>query len=790
MFIDSSARSLQGFLALRFAAVLLAAHLPLPDISANAQEVQRFDIAQQPLDAALTAFGLQSGLQVSADPSLFGDLGSQGVSGSVTAEQALTALLSGTGVGYRFDGPNTVVIEASVVQPDDGVLQLDQILVQGELQTRTLQDTQTSVAVITGEELDRRDDFDLYDVIERTPNVTSSFNERGFAIRGVDQRGPTAAGNGLVINTQVDGATLPDNLTSFFGPYSTWDLEQVEILRGPQSTQQGRNALAGAIVIRSADPTYDLAFKARGDVAARDTVGGAFAANLPLIDETLAFRVSAEHQRTDGWVTNPTLGVDDYDFREQTTVRAKLRFDPADTFSALLSFSHVENVGGEDLVDGDLFPDRRVNFSELTAEEGANHNIANLRLSYDIGPALTLESESTYYFGSYRRIEDSTQSPEPDGFLDRDQESRSIEQEVRLSYSSEALSGVIGGYFANVDLEDFTSTTSPGDGFGLPGFLIDSQFRTETDVTNLAIFGEAEIRVLPNLSVIAGARYDREERRFESVGALRLIPPIPGAPLPPDDLEVSDTTYDAFLPKAGLVYDWTEDFSTGITIQRGYRAGGSQRNGITGEVSEFDPEFTWNYELSVRSQWLDRRLTANANVFYTQWRDQQVNVSGPSGNVLDFTTVNAGKSRLYGGEVEIDFSATDNLALFASAGLAQTEFLDLVDNGEDLSGNRFPLSPRVTAAFGGAYLFDNGIEIRADASYTGAAFQDAQNTASTEIDRRFLVNASLGYETEAWGVSLWARNLLDNDYILQTTSGNVRTGEPLTVGVTATLRFP
>ncbi|MEM6934668.1 MAG: TonB-dependent receptor plug domain-containing protein, partial [Pseudomonadota bacterium] len=270
----------------------------------------------------------------------------------------------------------------------DAPLILPDLVVTGELQERTVQDSQTSVVILPGAELDQRDDFDLYDIIERTPNVVGSGGEKGFSIRGIDQRGPASGGTGLLINTQIDGASLPTVFSAIFGPYSTWDLEQVEILRGPQSTQQGRNALAGAVVIRSADPTYDFEFKGRGELGNRDTIGGALAVNVPLIDDTAAVRFSFERAQTDGFIDNPVRDTNEYDAREQTTLRAKARLDPTEDFSAILSLSYAENFGGEDFIEASLFPGERINLSDVEGQEGSDHLIGNLRMTYDIAEDL------------------------------------------------------------------------------------------------------------------------------------------------------------------------------------------------------------------------------------------------------------------------------------------------------------------------------------------------------------------------------------------------------------------
>ncbi|MEM9123618.1 MAG: TonB-dependent receptor plug domain-containing protein, partial [Pseudomonadota bacterium] len=199
----------------------------------------------------------------------------------------------------------TALLTAPALAQDEEAITLDQIIIEGELQERTLQETQTSVAVYLGEELDESTDFDLYDVIDRTPNVQSRFGEQGFAIRGISQSGQ-GGGSGLLINVLVDGISLPSNQATTFGPYGTWDLQQVEVLRGPQSTQQGRNALAGAIVLETADPTFEREFKARGGFGEYQSYDGAFMLNLPIVDDVSAVRLAFETNHTDGFVENPT----------------------------------------------------------------------------------------------------------------------------------------------------------------------------------------------------------------------------------------------------------------------------------------------------------------------------------------------------------------------------------------------------------------------------------------------------------------------------------------------------
>ena len=511
------------------------------------------------------------------------------------------------------------VVALTLGQPayaDDAEVEVDEIIVTAEKFGRSIEETTTSVVVVSGEELEARSVEDLYDILLRTPNVTQSFGEKGFTIRGIDQR--LGAGGGLLINTIVDGASLPNNQSTFFGPYSAWDVGQVEILRGPQGTVQGRNAIGGAIIINSADPELDdLNGKVRASYGELGSYQAAGALNLPLIDGMLALRLSADHRETDGWVTNPTRNGEDYDPREATTWRAKLLYAPTGTFSAKYTLSSTDSKGGEDLVDFALFPEERVNTSNLPAEEGSEHLINTLELNWAINDAIDLTSLTTYYEHDYVRIEDLDNTALDLGGLDRTQDDDSFVQEIRATIDTggawRALVGAYYGNFDNISFDNFfvpTSFLSPQ----LPPGLIFQERTFATEEENMAVFGEFEYDLSDRLTIIAGARYDDESRDFGSLSTTETDNPVVVPFLPPDELITNKTSYEAFLPKLGVRYSLTGDTSLGFVVQRAYRAGGTGVAVVSGLVSEFDPEYTWNYEASLRSAVLGNRLSIEANV--------------------------------------------------------------------------------------------------------------------------------------------------------------------------------
>ncbi len=729
-------------------------------------EAISIDIPSQPLSDALRALSRQTGLQFFAGSELTQGLTAPAVSGRMSADDALRRLLEGSGLTYRYSGSDVVALERNRAIAENGPIQLDPVIVEGELLTRTLQDTQTSAVVVRGEELEQRSDPDLFTVIERTPGVNAAAGNSDIAIRGIPSFGFAAGrGNGQAVSTIVDGASL-SNVSAVNSriPHSTWDLEQIEILRGPQSTQTGRNALAGSVNIQSKDPTFEYEAKARGELANLNTQGGALAVNVPVVEDVLAVRLSGDYERTDGFIENSTLGIDDAGDRENTTLRAAVRFQPTEEFTATLKYFHIDSKLGEVNVDGSLFSDQRTVTADVPGFSDSRVDSVALNLSYDLTDDFTVTSKTNYFEGDKESLEDGDFSSTPGSSIFRTREGDNFQQEVQLSYGRDPVRGVFGLFYADIEESSFTRSESPG----LTSLLVST---AETE--NAAVFGEIEVDVLSDLRLIGGLRYDREKTSTRA------------------DAFDAEATFDAFLPKAGIVYDVTGDLSVGFTVQRGYRAGGVVSN-FAGQPNAFDPEFTWNYEASVRSQWLNKRVTANANFFYTSWKDQQVLQIVPAGPpfFLDVEVTNAGKSRLFGGEFELTALATENLELFASGAFVRTEFQEFVALGQDFSGNEFNYAPRFSAAAGATYWFDNGIFISADGSYTDNSFDDTANT--TEIDSRFLVNARIGYEAEHFEVFAFARNLFDRDYAVRRFSGvttRLEPGEPLVFGIVGKVRF-
>jgi outer membrane receptor protein involved in Fe transport len=364
---------------------------------------------------------------------------------------------------------------------------------------------------------------------------------------------------------------------------------------------------------------------------------------------------------------------------------------------------------------------------------------------------------------------------------------------------------------------------------------VQQDFNSQYNINNYAVFGETTIAATDNLFFTIGARYDMENQERNQVtladvdtetlndisglglpaqtvavlnqsGMMLLSALKQGAQQPNEDAK---TDYNAFLPKFAAQYFITDNINTAFVAQRGYRAGGTSVNTSTSEIVEYDPEYTWNYELALRTNF--DKISVNANIFYTDWQDQQVTVS-PNGDPRNSYVGNAGESKLYGAELEINSQITQEFLLFANAGYVKTEFTNYsvistkdqdvqglpapvpVSYFKSYEGNQFQNAPEFTAALGFNYEMQNGFLLGMDANYQGESYVDNENTLKN--DARTLLNAKIGYQHENVGAYLWGTNLSDEEYIVsQFDPGEVEgrdyttPGAPRMFGVTMNVEF-
>lgn len=703
------------------------------------------DIPAQPLASALTELANETGLQVVASPMAIEGKVSKAVSGSMSPQAALRAMLSETGLSFRSPEQNGTVLSfgdtvSQNASDEEEPFELGTLILRGELIDRDVQDSQTSAVIVTGEDLDERGETSVGQVLRRTVGVNQS---NRLVIRGIsDDGGLGNSTTSSTISITTDGIRLSDYRNVGRTTISTWDVEQVEVFRGSQSTQIGRNALAGAIVVEGAKPKffpeYRLRLGASRNLDFEDADPGyqaAFVLNSPLVEDQLAFRLSVDKQETG-------------DFQDNQTIRAGLLYEPTDRLSFGLTYTDIDNG---------IDTPTRIESPRMTAD-------------YQINDVLTLTSRTQYT---------DAETGVDLGSFGRERDYETFDQEFRLIYETDRIRAVGGFFYTNIDEVSVLFTIGDGPVTG----TVDEDIETK----NYAVYGEVEYDLSPEWTLIAGLRYDVERVKNSQVlnGTLFGFPVTGSGTL--------DKTYEAFLPKLGVVYNFDENRSLGVTYQRGYRAGGIgialPLSGGPAFTYEFDPEFTDTFEIAYRSLSTDGRRVSNANVYYTSWTDQQVISADAFGNSF---VSNAANSKLWGAELDYRQLFYENLELFASAALTKTDYGDAVGvGGNALDGNSFQGAPEIQASFGVNYAFDNGFSIGGDVNYTSSAFSDAENSSEFENDAYWVANVNANYVFDNGLVlTAYARNLFDEEYTTQkTASGFVGTGPRREYGLYLTANF-
>lgn len=695
----------------------------------------------------------------------------------------------------------TIPVAAADPPPDElpadpaPVAQLEAIVVTGEKLGRSLSETATSVGLVTREDLQASSDATMKDVVTQFANVISASGDRELAIRGVPQNG--IGGEGETISVYLDGVALPPQAARFAGPLSAWDLEQVEVLRGAQSTNQGRNSLAGSVILRSRAPTPDWDLRLRAGAMSRGGHDYAIAGGGP-ISESLGFRIAAQDRYDNGDIVNLTRNEDDAGRERLRNARAKLAWTPAALpgYRAQYGYTESNNEFGDPLHDAS--GGERTEASDVRGNEDDTTRLHSLEQSYAFGDGWRLDAISGHADIENFYTIDFDRSAADGGSSDNTLHERILSQELRLHYAQPRFRGVVGLYYADAD-KDTGSTgydVATGGGVALANGTIVSAATLRTQ----ALFAEADWDFAEAWRLTVGARYNQERSRRNDASELDVTLAVPlalvldplslppqlvdpllalpvGVPLgdagtdllaaalpflvPPDYEESGREDFDDLLPKVGLTWFTAADTALALTYQEGYRSGGTSISFFGGAVSPFDPEYTRTVELSLRTRGYDDRLRFNANAFYTRWRDQQVTIGETSGFAT--TTENAGRSHYYGLETEALWAFEAPFEIFATLGLLRSEFDEFINDGEDYAGNEFPYAPDTTAGLGLTLREWRRLSGQITVNYIAAFFSDPDNDPRSRADARTLLNVKLGYRLPAgFSLSIYGRNLTDD----------------------------
>lgn len=720
---------------------------------------------------------------------------------------------------------------------------LEEIVVTAQKREENLQSVPISITTLSGEALRDLGVSQARQIAEVTPNLQwkgdSNILGNTIHIRGI---GTNSTGGEAVPAVGVYFDEISINNTYALGLF-LYDVERLDVLRGPQGTLYGRNTTGGAVNIVSRTPEVGGGVQGDlhlgyGNFNSVDFEGGL---GFDLTDN-LSARISGMYKNRDGLVDNTFLGNDARSL-DVYSLRGQLAFEPTDSFDAILSvqYSEVDNdqnlFKSQGLLDpatfgpcatpenlgtcSDFFgyvdsSDFHDNQSDFSPEEYAESYMVSLRANWDIGPVTV--TSVTGYFDFDRPGARTSQDVDatPFDILNTafGSPSDQFSQELRITSNTDGnLSWVVGLYYFTEDLS--SPVTIAARGYG-PGFIsggpnLEGVWTTfEQDTETFAIFGQTTWDLTDKISLTGGLRWtweDKETLNSSYTINVDSLPTVvdPGSNLFPfvifpffENVEDSQDTSEPSWRMA-LDYTVTENILLYASITRGFKAGIGNSAAVfdPAEAGLVEPEFVTAYETGIKSDVLDW-LRINASGFYYDFTDQQVSVFVFGTEQLD----NAAESTVYGAEFEVVAQPNENLFISLGIGLLDTEF-DEYDGGAlgDFSGNELPAAPSVN--LNGLVRYEHPVgtgRVGTQFSFThmdSQFFTNANNPLLAQ-DSYWLLNARLGYRfmDDKFEIAGWIRNLADEDYLVEgfdnadfTGANLLLTGTPRTYGIELNYNF-
>jgi outer membrane receptor protein involved in Fe transport len=671
---------------------------------------------------------------------------------------------------------------------------LERIVVTGDFQRESIQTLSASASLFSKDEINQRGASYLDEMLGSTANVNfTSGASRGryIQIRGVGLRSQFVDPINPSVGLVIDGI----NYSGLGGSSLLFDIDQVEIYRGPQGTRFGADGMAGMIQMESAQATADPSLKLQVGMGTYNSREAGLAASTGLTEDTSA-RVSYFRRKSDGYVDNLYLN-DETQQQDEQVARFKLNSQLTEHLNTELNLHYIDINNGYDAFTLD-------NSRNSVADEPGQDNQQSYAIginntytgfdAFDVSLNLSaIDTELLYSFDEDWVCNDASEPQlcaaglHPWGYSSTDVYTRDRDdQSANLQFNSKTGNWVAGVYYQNrdVDLErEYTWLASP--------------FASTYETSNVAVYGQVATPIGPKTTLITGLRVEQYQGDYtDSNGFIEET----------DDVMVGG--------KIALEYQVIDRTMIYTSITRGYKAGGINSEALAKAKDEglnldadffqqhtsFDPEYLWSGEFGVKGSSLDDKFTLRLAAFYMHRDNIQLKAWQVEGQQFTGYVDNASSGSNFGLEVEGSYQLTEDLFLTGSAGYLNTEIDDFVtQSGLNQDGREQAQSPKYQYAFSARYNFTNelygmiGVEGKDD-----YYFSDSHNSKAPSSN---LVNLSLGYEADMWAVRAWARNVFDEEVPTRgfefgndpldgyATHTYVQLGEPRVAGITFTLEL-
>ena len=685
-------------------------------------------------------------------------------------------------------------------------LQIEEIIVTAQKREQGLNDVSVAVTVFTGDAIRQQRLGQPIDLAAQTPNL--NINETfGNSITNVSIRGlglnDYAVNNNPAAGIYIDEVYLVS--PAMLG-FQLFDLERVEVLKGPQGTLYGRNTTAGALKFISRKPTEEFEGYLSADYGRYDhfILEGALGGQIA---EGLTGRIAVQtSQRNDGFQLNRASDgkVGEID---RTAWRGLLNWRPSDALDILLNIHggidksdtllvKVDNLfTPEDDGIADPYSSAAGNDTELDNE---NHGVS-LTVNLNLSDALTLTSVTGYedYERSHDEDRDGSALVHLDGlFLN---EIEQVSQELRLTYTGQDLV-LIGGVFYGRDevstRDNFDTTDLP-----FPFTFVGNEYSQDAD--SYAVFGHAEWQLHEDWKFIAGLRYTEEDKEFRDAFTFADFgrTGIEGQAFPSvsNEYDVSNLS-----GKVGIDYTGFENALLYANVSRGFKSGSFQGQ-LTfnpADLAGFDKEIVWAYEIGAKTQLLNNSLQFNVSAFFYDYKGVQIYGSIYQNPVVGplFGITNAGDAEVYGAEFDLLWKAAEGLEIRLGLGLLDTEITDSILDPYVATGSKLPNAPELN--FNALVRYEWNLtgslvaDIVFDTSYKDDVIYDiVRQPPEAREDGYWISNIRGGIKSASgtWGLYLWGKNITDEVYRTQVLTSTVGFGEnyglPATYGISVDLNW-
>lgn len=705
----------------------------------------------------------------------------------------------------------------------------------------TVQTTPLSIAALSGDTLAKTGATQLADYFRQVPNLNVTSAQGGssrISIRGVNAAGEATVGlyydetpvTGPSGTTQDSGGVAAD--------MNLFDVERVEVLRGPQGTLYGSSSMAGTLRIIFNKPNskrYEAAAEEQVSTTAHGSMGYFVKGmvNAPIISDKLAVRIVGYYEKRPGWIDNVLFGTKNINDSSNWGVRGLIGYTPDDktTITGTVSYQKstakdqqgwYPSVGLYQTNSPTQLPfdskmqlynlkgDRALGFATLTAT--ASYYKYQFLRAYDFTPSTQAYANSTAACPSYYGQSTACTAAQFSAYRSNGLAQlpaigyqpayvRSQNYEMRLASDDHMpawLQWTMGAYYEkrHDHIDSQTVSADPATGAVYQPLRYFSYRYVETDERQVAGFGEVSLKPLPGLTVTGGARYYDYQKTTSGQSYLGSV--YTGSIAAP--YTAVQASANGWLEKANISYKFTPRIMAYATASKGFRPGGANNIPVLPvNLLAYKADSLWNYEIGLKSSWLDNRLIVNGAIFDVEWSNMQTSARTADG-LYSFLT-NAGKARIRGGEVDITAKPMRGITLTGAAGYSdarltqdQSNAAVLVTASTGKAGDLIPNTPAWTASSSASYDWAissalNGM-IRADFAYTGAMQSTFRITDPyyTAYGNYATVNLRAGVEKDRWGVYIFCQNVGDKVGNVGVSNGYGYTGltysiQPRTVGI-------